>query len=138
MHPRTTHFIAASARDAALRRLRHVQRLVAVTAVALAAGFVALAQATTPAYQKHRAATVALATPDLRASPPAHRRRHRRTHHRTQHPKAAVASAPVTPAQPPVQSAPPPPAPAAPAQIQPPPAAPAPTPQPPVATSGGS
>lgn len=139
MDSRPTHFLAASARDDALRRLRNVRRLVVVAGVGMAAGFAVLAQASTPPYQKHRAAEVALAVPGLKATPPA--RAHKRHHHK-HHVPAAVASAPVTPAPAPVQSAPPPapvaPAPAVPAPIQPPPAAPAPTPQPPVVASGGS
>lgn len=140
MNSRATHFVAASARDDALRRLRNVQRLAVVAGIGLAAGFAVLAHAATPPYQKRRAAEVALAVPGLRATPPA--RAHKRHHHHKHRVPAAVASAPVTPAPAPVQSSPPPPAPtpppAAPVQIQPPPAAPAPTPQPPVVTSGGS
>jgi protein TonB len=140
MSSRATHFIAASARDDALRRLRNVQRLVVVAGIGLAAGFAVLAHAATPQYQKRRATEVSLAVPGLRATPPArvHKRHHKPKRHRV---PAAVAVAPVTQAPAPVQSAPPPaptPPPAAPVQIQPPPAAPAPTPQPPVVTSGGS
>jgi hypothetical protein len=147
MHP-NPRFPAARARDAALLRLRALNRQVAVAAVVLVVAFTALAAHATPVKQRVRtparvsAAHPSSATRRTRVTP-AHRRHHRRRHRHASHAQSSSARA-VPGASPSTAAAPaataPPSQVAAPAATAPPSqvAAPAATAQPPVAVSGGS
>jgi ABC-type nickel/cobalt efflux system permease component RcnA len=116
-------------RDAALRRLRAANVLLAVAAVVLVVGFAALSAGATTAKQHAKARLVAQASATPTAEPRAPVHHHRRRHHHHHHHAAAAPAATATPT-----SA----ATAAPTAVATPVPTPVPTAQAPVAVSGGS